>query len=140
MKTTIRKVFPSVPFAHRQPNHDGHCKLIHGHNWTIEVVLGAERMDENGFVLDFGKMQVLKDIIARFDHAMVLNIDDPAAAHYAHDMYVDLVTIEDCSCEGLARHFFSSFDHALDMATGGRVFVVSVVVHEDEKNSAMVGI
>jgi len=34
---TCTKKFGEYPFAHRQPLHDGMCKLVHGHNWTFEV-------------------------------------------------------------------------------------------------------
>ena len=60
MTLTCTKTYFDVPFAHRQHLHDGHCSFIHGHNWDIRVTFGCERTDENGFVVDFGKLKFLK--------------------------------------------------------------------------------
>ena len=35
----------------------GHkCGRDHGHNYVVTVTLGAEQLDENGFVLDYGEL------------------------------------------------------------------------------------
>ena len=60
MTLTCTKTYFDVPFAHRQHLHDGHCSFVHGHNWDIRVTFGCERTDENGFVVDFGKLKFLK--------------------------------------------------------------------------------
>ena len=43
---------------------DGHpCKRLHGHNYTVVVVLQAENLDEHGFVLDFLELKTFKKMI-----------------------------------------------------------------------------
>ena len=75
---TCSKTYTDLPFAHRQPSHQGHCALIHGHNWSFEFEFAADKLDECGFVIDFGKLKWLKDWInERFDHTLVLNESDP---------------------------------------------------------------
>lgn len=80
----VTKVFKGYPFAHRQHTHDGHCRLIHGHNWDFEIALEADQLDENGFVYDFGKFGWLKEWLENmFDHTLLLNKDDPQLNFFA---------------------------------------------------------
>lgn len=137
---TCRKLYPDIPWAHRQHLHDGACAFIHGHNWNITVTFGCHEPDANGFVVDFGKLKFLKHWIdEHLDHACVFNADDPLRAALtsvgggtAWKPYV----VESCSCEGMARHLHGIFDALVRTATQGRVFVVSIEVSEDSRNSA----
>lgn len=136
---TCRKTYADVPFAHRQHHHDGHCAFIHGHNWSFTLTFGCHEADANGFVVDFGKLKFIKQWIEQhLDHACVFNESDPlrepivAACPGAWKVYL----VPSCSCEGLAQHLFTVFDHLVREHTEGRAFVVSVEVIEDSKNSA----
>lgn len=136
---TCRKVYEDIPFAHRQHRHDGHCALVHGHNWSFAFTFGCHKRDANGFVVDFGGLRFIRDEIARrFDHACVFSEDDPlreiiaGAAPEAFKMTV----VPNCSCEGLCEHLFGLFDEQVRRFTGGRVFLVGVEVTEDHRNSA----
>jgi 6-pyruvoyltetrahydropterin/6-carboxytetrahydropterin synthase len=143
---TIAKDFKDIPFAHRQPNHNGHCRQIHGHNWSLRVEFQAATLDENGFVIDFGKLGFLKDWLnLNFDHACVLNADDPLVNSSEIKSLIDqgmlkLKTVPNGSCEGLAEYFFVMLGTLVGRETGQRVTVRSVIVFEDEKNSAFYGI
>lgn len=45
------------------------CSRLHGHNYVVEVVLQSERLDANGFVVDYGDLAPLKRFIDNhFDH------------------------------------------------------------------------
>jgi 6-pyruvoyltetrahydropterin/6-carboxytetrahydropterin synthase len=136
---TCRKTYADIPFAHRQHQHDGHCALIHGHNWAFTLTFGCTTTDANGFVVDFGKLKFLREWINHhLDHACVFNADDPlrdtliAAAPGAWKSYV----VESCSCEGLAHHLHGVFDSLVRAHTSGRAFVLAVEVIEDAKNAA----
>lgn len=150
---TCTKRFDEIPFAHRQPTHDGHCSYIHGHNWVFELEFGAEQMDLNGFVVDFGKMDLLKELFDQFDHALVLRWNDPFSASIKIDrpdpdrptMYwVDdkgtrlakLILVDDVSCEGLATLIGAMSTQIVDGMTAGRAKVVRVTVFEDQNNSS----
>jgi 6-pyruvoyltetrahydropterin/6-carboxytetrahydropterin synthase len=142
---TCSKIYKDIPFAHRQPNHDGHCKFIHGHNWAFKFTFGARELDENGFVVDFGKLKWLKTWLdAAFDHSLVLNADDPALV-YLQDFLekkglAEIFVVPNCGAEGLAKYLLEKIGEQLRHQTAdrknGTVYLLEVEVFEDERNSA----
>ncbi len=136
---TCTKTYFDVPFAHRQHLHDGLCAFVHGHNWDISVTFACADLDENGFVVDFGKLKFLKAWIdENLDHACVFSKADPlaqtliSAAPEAWKAYF----VEQCSCEGIAKHLFGVFDALVRENTNSRAWVAAVQVWEDKKNVA----
>lgn len=144
--TTCTKRYSDYPFAHRQHLHDGHCAYIHGHNWGFQFTFAAKELDANGFVVDFGKLQWLKEFLTRwFDHTLLLNRADPQREYIVNVLselalkgapLADIRIVPDASCEGLARLVFELVNSECLRRYEGRVHLVSVVVFEDEKNSA----
>ena len=137
--TTCTKKYFDIPFAHRQHRHDVHCSFVHGHNWDIFITFACDNLDENGFVVDFGKLKFLSEWIRKnLDHACVFAHADPlreklaAAAPEAWKIY----EAESCSCEGLAEHLLKVFDALVRENSNNRVWVCAVEVSEDKKNSA----
>ncbi|MCA0933028.1 6-carboxytetrahydropterin synthase [Lutimonas saemankumensis] len=70
--------------AHALYGYDGKCKNIHGHSYHLYVtVIGSPIEDsshtKNGMVMDFGDLKsiVKKEIVTKFDHAVVLNSNSP---------------------------------------------------------------
>ena len=66
--------------AHALLGYDGLCSNIHGHSYQLTVtIIGTPVNDslspKNGMVIDFGELKdiITKEIISKFDHAMVLN-------------------------------------------------------------------
>jgi len=149
---SITKQYIDFPFAHRQPKHRGHCALIHGHNWSFSFVFSAKKLDMNGFVLDFGDLAWLRDMLhALFDHTLVLNEDDPWLAYLreslllqpaasADTMLANIVTVPNCGAEGLATYLLKQVGMEISDRYAGRVTLTSVTVHEDSKNTATVSL
>lgn len=139
MTTTCTKLYSDIPFAHRQPNHPGHCRFIHGHNWAFEFEFAATHKDECGFVMDFGSLEMLEGWLKKLDHALVINQSDPlrqtliATARLCGQ---EPHLVQDCSCEGLAELALASANGIVKLQTAGRVTVVRATVWEDSKNSA----
>jgi 6-pyruvoyltetrahydropterin/6-carboxytetrahydropterin synthase len=82
-KIRISKEF-TFDMAHALLGYDGLCKNIHGHSYTLVVtVIGSPVRDDaspkNGMLIDFKDLKNLikKQIIDRFDHALVLNSASP---------------------------------------------------------------
>ena len=146
MLLTCSKVIADVPFAHRQPKHNGHCALIHGHNWTWTFTFAASSLDECGFVVDFGKLKFLRTYIDQlFDHALVLSRTDPRLNELKRDLgwsgpspLARIVLVDDGSCEGLLTEFYPILNKQVQDATDGRVWISELTLHEDAKNFATI--
>lgn len=139
--TTCTKLYKDIPFAHRQPNHEGHCRFIHGHDFSFEFVFAAQRKDECGFIVDFGKLEHLKDFLDLFDHSLVLNESDPLLQEPCFEKVIgitgnNLLKVPDCSAEGLAEYTLENSMKIIRRLTSCRADVVSVTCFEDSKNSA----
>lgn len=136
--TTCSKIYRDIPFAHRAPGHDGHCKTIHGHNWTFEFEFEGEKDPATGFVVDFGTLQPLKAWLDLFDHALVLSMDDPHRNEIKEllaKLGIDnVMVVEDCSCEGLAELALCSGRAIVEELTKYRATVKKVTLWEDSKN------
>jgi 6-pyruvoyl tetrahydropterin synthase/QueD family protein len=63
-----------VDFAHHVRGHLGPCINLHGHTWKLEVVVSAQELDAQGFVVDFGvlKREVLHPCHSLLDHALAI--------------------------------------------------------------------
>jgi len=135
--TTCTKIYKDIPFAHRQPNHDGHCAFIHGHNWTVEITFASKELDENNFIVDFGKLKYIKSWIdENLDHACLVNSDDPCLIELGESKYFKFFKMRDCSCEGIATFLFYTFSDLLKSNEPRDVKIVKLIVKEDSKNSA----
>ena len=133
---TCSKLYKDIPFAHRQPLHDGHCSKIHGHNWDIRITFGCKELDSRGFVVDFGKLKYIKKYIEdMLDHACVLSWNDPLYEEIIAPGVYKLYSVENASCEGLAKHLFEKFSDLLHMAEGERTWIDEIEIFEDGKNS-----
>lgn len=149
---SVTKQYRNLPFAHRQPNHKGHCRFIHGHNWAFEITFQCDRLDSCGFVIDIGALKPVRDFLEMyFDHTLVLNQDDPLLKHSEMlNEFAHVILVRNCGMEGLAQHVMLHINRMLlvgeldliDALTAGEassqrgVMVTKVVCHEDDKNSA----
>ena len=137
---TCSKLYADIPFAHRQHRHGGRCALVHGHNWAFRFTFACERMDENGFVVDFGGLRYIREWIeSTFDHACVFNEDDPLreALTAAAPAAWKPVVVASCSAEGIAKFAFDAIDPMVRDRTHTRAWLHSVEVFEDSRNSAL---
>jgi 6-pyruvoyltetrahydropterin/6-carboxytetrahydropterin synthase len=75
----ITKEF-SFEMAHALKGHDGPCRFIHGHSYTLQVTVAGIPVSDPassklGMVMDFSDLKriVRENIVGVFDHALVLN-------------------------------------------------------------------
>lgn len=69
MTFTISKEFhfsASHQLSHLPEGHQ--CARLHGHNYILRVHLTASVLDDVGFVLDYGELGFVKDIVDAMDH------------------------------------------------------------------------
>lgn len=72
MKTSITKLC-TFAAAHSLPGHQGRCRELHGHTYTLEVTVGGAVRQEGptaGMVLDFADLErtIESVVIRRLDH------------------------------------------------------------------------
>ncbi len=58
--------------AHNLINYQGDCENLHGHNWKVEVTVGARELDRAGLGIDFKVLKrETKEILGVLDHKYV---------------------------------------------------------------------
>lgn len=138
----VVKRYERYPAAHRQWRHDGHCRLIHGHNWSFEFEFSCEVMDGSGFVVDFGKLGWLREWLEeRFDHTLLVAEDDPEREFLVevlgNEGFAVVVVVPDGSAEALAEWLDHEVGREVRARYGRRgVRLERVVVWEDRVNRA----
>ena len=82
----VHRIAKSFAFdcAHMLRAHDGKCKNVHGHRYTMEVILESEELQSlgssQGMILDLGDLsRIVKErIVEPFDHAFLTDITAPS--------------------------------------------------------------
>ena len=97
--------------AHALEGYDGLCKNIHGHSYQFTVTLRGEIINDvskssNGMVMDFKDLKniVYKEIINKFDHALILRSDSQYANQKATQERLILVDYQP-TCENMIVDF-----------------------------------
>ncbi len=114
-------VTESFSAAHRLCGYQGACSNLHGHNWKVRVGLSADRLDEIGMAVDFGRIkQILGQILEGLDHAYLNEL--PALAGI------------NPTSENLARFIFERMSEGL---AGLPASVCEVEICESERSSVV---
>lgn len=87
----IRKTF-SFEASHQLGGlPEGHqCGRNHGHSYRVELVLQSQRLDEVGFVVDYGKLDKFADYLkVNFDHRFLNEVlpGQPSAENIAYFLF-----------------------------------------------------
>ncbi|KPK78450.1 MAG: hypothetical protein AMS25_15325 [Gemmatimonas sp. SM23_52] len=102
------------------PGVEGPAGRTHGHRYTVEAVLEARELNQDGFVADFDKVQpLLAALVAQLDHRL-LNELEPFRAGAP-------------SAERQAEYFYRRLSEEIEREWGPRVRVVRIrVIQEPE--------
>ena len=135
------KTYHNLPCSHRQAHHDGHCRYIHGYNRDVTFHFTCDELDDNHFVVDFGKLKDLKDWLeSMFDHTMLINEDDPEKELF-EEMHrrgiVDLRMMPNVGMEASSKCAFDFADKLIRKKTDNRCWVYRVETRENMKNSGI---
>ena len=76
MKTGIYKQV-QIDTSHRLLHYKGKCANLHGHRWKVEVWMEGEPDPATQILIDY---TLIKQVIGRYDHQIILNRDDPMVA------------------------------------------------------------
>ncbi|MDD3579678.1 MAG: 6-carboxytetrahydropterin synthase QueD [Desulfobacca sp.] len=114
------KIITQFSAAHRLENFYGKCEALHGHNWKVEIFVGAASLDEAGLVRDFGKIKAAaQEVLEEVDHTY---LNELAAFQNQNP-----------SSENLARYLFERLSPVIN---DDRVRVTRVAVWESDTSSA----
>ena len=98
------------PVAYRQWRADSHCNLIHGYALSFHFEFESEELDARNWVMDFGGLRPLKQLLEDwFDHTLLVADDDPDREHLVKlgDLGLAKITqVEKTGCEGLASFLY----------------------------------
>jgi len=104
--------------AHRLVGHKGLCKGLHGHTYRLIIEVSPNdyaTLNDMGMVLDFSDLRefVKKRVVDKFDHALVLWIDDPLSEELCklkNEVYEELKIINlsfQTTAENMAKWIFT---------------------------------
>jgi len=95
-KRYTMKILLDFAAAHLLRNYEGVCNRLHGHNWKVEVMVVATKLDDVGMGMDF---KVIKDatreLIGKLDHRNLNDIPpfdkiNPTAENISEYLYSEL--------------------------------------------------
>ena len=81
--------------AHRLRDYPGKCSHLHGHNYCVEVMVAGAALDENGMLVDFGRLKEIgAEVIAELDHTLLndhpfFQQRNPTTENIARYIYVE---------------------------------------------------
>jgi len=76
MKVGIYKEV-QIDTSHRLLHYKGKCANLHGHRWKVEVWIEGEPDPSTQILIDYS---LIKQVIDKYDHQVILNRDDPMVA------------------------------------------------------------
>ena len=126
--------------AFRQWRADSHCKFMHGYSLEFEFVFGANELDGNNWVVDFGGLKELELWLRNnFDHKTLVAEDDPMLTELEllhQNGVIDMVRVAGTGCEMFAKMAMEYSSELINSIYGSRCWVESVTVREHGANSA----
>lgn len=126
----------------RQWRAESHCRLLHGYALAVSFVFGADELDVRNWVVDFGSLKTLKQMLQdTFDHKLLVAEDDPQLdmiTSLAGLGIAEVVVVPACGCEKFAEMIFECTEVWLkDNGYSPRCKLLSVEVKEHGANSAI---
>ena len=136
MEITRRLEFDA---GHRIPNHEGHCRHIHGHRYVIEVTLLGDILNHQGYaddgmVLDFGDIKKLTNelIVSKWDHAFLVAKEDESLVNFLDSIPDHKTVILEVipTVENLAQTAFSILEPVFKNNFSGRLNLSRLRLYE----------
>lgn len=110
---TVESTFDS---AHRLSKHLGLCAFVHGHTYRVKVTLSQGFLGTDDMVVDFSPIkQLLRTLLSEWDHALLLNEEDPLVELLRDREEVRLVVMQgDPTAEKIAETILIELRKALE--------------------------
>lgn len=90
---TVRGKFSA---AHALRGYAGDCARMHGHNWSVEIVVCAETLGPDGLAVDFRDLKsALDEAVSQLDHRYINEVPpfdeiNPSSEHIAKWLFEDM--------------------------------------------------
>ncbi len=141
MSFTSTKILELGSCAFRQPNAESHCRYLHGYRLTAKFWFGANQLDCNNWVVDFGSLGHLKKLLKdQFDHTTAIDKSDPYIDSFKGLDNADVLNLrvmDGVGIEKFAEYCFKVSNDFISEQSEGRCWVDKVEVFEHEDNSAI---
>lgn len=130
MKYTITIFESPVCIAHKlNLPYGSKCNSLHGHNYSVEVVIETRVLNRHGMVADFTH---LKGVVKKYDHTF---LGDPK--NYPDIQLGKFCLVEPSTAESFAAVLFEDLEAVLK-GLNSNAWVVSVSVWETPNNKVTV--
>ncbi len=68
-KMFVLKIVTDFASAHSLRDYPGDCSRLHGHNWQVEMMVVARKLNSNGMAIDLREIKKqTKVVVKRLDH------------------------------------------------------------------------
>ena len=118
--------------------YSGRCLHPHGHRYEVEITVTAQRLNEDGMIVDFKKLkEVVKTVLDdKWDHGACVRADDPLARPLMEDAHHERVHIINANptLEWMVEHWALELQKELDSACPG-VAVSMLKASETARNT-----
>ncbi len=87
--------------AHQLRGYKGKCENLHGHNWRVQVVVNADKLNDLGLAIDFHELKsITRELLLTLDHSVLnevfpfteINPSSENIAKWLHDSIKKKVT------------------------------------------------
>ncbi len=137
---TCSKHFDDYPCCHRQWQHSGHCRFVHGYCRSFTFCFAATHLDAHGFVVDFSSLKPLEEKLKnQFDHTFLINSDDPLLPTWKKlhmEGALDLRVMDNVGMESSAKLVWEWANKILLSRDNARTCCWRVEARENNHNSA----
>jgi 6-pyruvoyltetrahydropterin/6-carboxytetrahydropterin synthase len=142
---STKEYVDEFPCAYKQWRADTHCNLNHGYSFSIKFYFGANELDKRGWVVDYGGLKELKQILKdQFDHKTLIASDDPDLEQYKQlerDKILKLTVLPAMGCELIADMLYKFVNGVyipdyLGQGEAQRIWCYRVEVRETQTNMA----
>ena len=141
MKYKSSKRFGPITTGHRQWRDKGHCSYVHGYGRYVRLTFEATKLDERGWVMDFGDLKTVKSWIdSEWDHRTLIAANDPVIPELKILEEVGGINLNILpegylpGIEESCRYLYDKLNPVIQRKTNNRVEITRVECWETEKN------
>ncbi len=121
--------------GHRLPDHTSGCQNVHGHSYTMRVVIEGE-VQSNGMVMDFFDLKkIVQPLVEKLDHAFLCTETDKLMKSFLTKAKMKQVLVPfPTTVENIVRYFLDAVSARLRKTP--HLHRISVRVHETASSFA----